>query len=542
VQVNFGCNLDSQQLLAEEEDLVGSNMQQQVASTSETPLPLAPRGEEKEEGNKQQLLDKITSMDFDHKVEVLVPDSVSKTFNRETSSDHYHHTEGGRNLLPPEWQIHRTSGIDNSIESNIKAILMTQMREPFNSHLQDLELMNLLQKCLETDQKAGWMSTVVLAANVRHFESRKEEDLGWGCGWRNIQMLSFHLMMQDPHMKDVLFGGAGFVPDILALQNWLEVAWAKGFDLAGADYFGWHIRGTRKWIGTTECAALLRSFGVRARIVDFQCAARKKKGIVAIGDDHGKCGISNSERTRRQQQQQQLSSSAAIQDNHAIELGERERERVHGIVVCFSSYSNSLILCSEITHVGENLCCFLLWVCTCAENGLQWYDQKRGEDDGRQEEELSQKPDIIVSSNHRHLVDWVWNYFMDMPGESKSLTPTLAFDPVRKPMICSRRSPLYFQHRGHSRTIVGIERQQRQQGATAATHDDELFLIVFDPSQKTEDIARALKGRKGWQRLLKRGIRSLKHAEYQLCYIDEGIAYGEEWESLKFLTSVHYTY
>jgi len=326
VQVNFGCNLDGQQLLAEEEDLVVSNTQQQVASTSEPPPPLAPRGEEKEEGNKQQLLDKITSMDFDHKVEVVVPDPVSKTSNRETSSDHYHHTEGGRNLLPPKWQIHRTSGIDNSIESNIKAILMTQMREPFNSHLQDLELMNLLQKCLETDQKAGWMSTVVLAANVRHFESRKEEDLGWGCGWRNIQMLSFHLMMQDPHMKDVLFGGAGFVPDILALQNWLEVAWAKGFDLAGADYFDWHIRGTRKWIGTTECAALLRSFGVRARIVDFQCAARKKKGIVAIGDDHGKCGISNSEQTRRQQQQQQLSSSAAIQDNHAIELGERERE------------------------------------------------------------------------------------------------------------------------------------------------------------------------------------------------------------------------
>ncbi|CAM6041865.1 unnamed protein product [Sphagnum compactum] len=401
VQVNFGCNLDGQQLLAEEEDLVVSNTQQQVASTSEPRPPLAPRGEEEEEGNKQQLFGKITSMDFDHKVEVVVPDPVFKTSNRETSSDHYHHTEGGRNLLPPEWQIHRTSGIDNSIESNIKAILMTQMREPFNSHLQDLELMNLLQKCLETDQKAGWMSTVVLAANVRHFESRKEEDLGWGCGWRNIQMLSFHLMMQDLHMKDVLFGGAGFVPDILALQNWLEVAWAKGFDLAGADYFNWHIHGTRKWIGTTECAALLRLFGVRARIVDFQCAARKKKGIVAIGDDHGKCGISNSERTRRQQQQQQqiqkLSSSAAIQDNHAIEL----------------------------------------------ENGLQWYDQKCGDhDDGRQEEEQSQKPDTIVSSNHRHLVDWVWNYFMDMPGEhcksiegeKRMAKTTQARDP--KPKTC----------------------------------------------------------------------------------------------------------
>ena len=30
------------------------------------------------------------------------------------------------------------------------------------------------------------------------------------------------------------------------------------------------VQGTVKWVGTTEAAALLRQFGVRARIVDFK--------------------------------------------------------------------------------------------------------------------------------------------------------------------------------------------------------------------------------------------------------------------------------
>ena len=30
------------------------------------------------------------------------------------------------------------------------------------------------------------------------------------------------------------------------------------------------VQGTMKWVGTTEAAALLRQFGIRARIVDFK--------------------------------------------------------------------------------------------------------------------------------------------------------------------------------------------------------------------------------------------------------------------------------
>lgn len=82
-------------------------------------------------------------------------------------------------------------------------------------------------------------------------------------------MLISHLLMQRQEAKEVLFGDSRFVPDIASLQRWLEIAWERDFDALGYDHFNQNIYGSRKWIGTTESAALFRSFGLRARIVDF---------------------------------------------------------------------------------------------------------------------------------------------------------------------------------------------------------------------------------------------------------------------------------
>ena len=73
-------------------------------------------------------------------------------------------------------------------------------------------------------------------------------------------------------MREALFGGGGYVPDIPWLQAWLESAWRRGFDTQGSDQLGGGVQGTHAWIGTTEAAALLRQFGLRARVVDFQSA------------------------------------------------------------------------------------------------------------------------------------------------------------------------------------------------------------------------------------------------------------------------------
>lgn len=126
--------------------------------------------------------------------------------------------------------------------------------------------MALLRECLELEPRN---TTTILCGYTDHIQSIRSEDSGWGCGWRNIQMLSSHLLMQRKETREVLFGGAGFVPDIPSLQRWLEIAWEKGFDAVGSDHFANKIFGLKRWIGTTECAALFRSFGLRARIVDF---------------------------------------------------------------------------------------------------------------------------------------------------------------------------------------------------------------------------------------------------------------------------------
>ncbi|KAK9914633.1 hypothetical protein M0R45_038402 [Rubus argutus] len=94
--------------------------------------------------------------------------------------------------------------------------------------------MALLRECLELEPRN---TTTILCGYTDHIQSIRSEDSGWGCGRRDIQMLSSHFLMHRQETREVLFGGAGFVPDIPSLQRWLEIAWEKGFDAVGSDHF-----------------------------------------------------------------------------------------------------------------------------------------------------------------------------------------------------------------------------------------------------------------------------------------------------------------
>ena len=96
-------------------------------------------------------------------------------------------------------------------------------------------------------------------------------DSGWGCGYRNIQIMWSFLRRYNPYRLALQASpyGAGSVPPISTLQIVLECAWADGFDPEGAAKFNGSPVGSRKWIGTAECAVVLRSLGVKAKIVDF---------------------------------------------------------------------------------------------------------------------------------------------------------------------------------------------------------------------------------------------------------------------------------
>lgn len=473
--------------------------------------------------------------------------------------------DDGANCEPESaGQKNRRGLLDMDLQECIQSLLMSQMCEPstvrqvqqdpsYNSSSSS-GLMWLLQKCLEDDhnlhrpyaaataaeqqkrsRRGNSPSAVVLSGYIEHFESKLTEDLGWGCGWRNIQMMCSYLLAHQDYadMREIMFGGAGFVPNISALQRWLEVAWAKGFDVSGAEYFDWKIAGTQKWIGTTECAALLRSFGLRARIIDFRAVGNKqrKDGL------RTKCGSRDSLQPINYYE----ISLDQMQGDH-----QHRHENQEDVGKFHVQAPTCHVPCEK--HEKCELC-------------MSFVEERKLTSVAEQQEDQLASSEVITSDqrkwdcstgggnykfdhhgtesevNHEHMTNWIWNYFL---SETKT-------DPRTKSscIALSNFSPLYFQHRGHSRTIVGIERcikRSSSRGSNLSPEVAEDQLIMLDPSLKTSDIITSLRRKQGWQELVKRGLHTLKEAEYQLCFIEPGIATGDELESLKVLSSIRYKY
>ncbi|EDV24467.1 uncharacterized protein TRIADDRAFT_56280 [Trichoplax adhaerens] len=109
---------------------------------------------------------------------------------------------------------------------------------------------------------------VILCLPVDHFSSNYA-DFGWGCGYRNIQML-LSCLMGCSQYKSVLFSE---IPSVTELQSYIERAWKKGFDVEGASQLGNCLHNTKKWIGATEIASLFLSKHVWCKLVDFSKAS-----------------------------------------------------------------------------------------------------------------------------------------------------------------------------------------------------------------------------------------------------------------------------
>ncbi|KAG4954912.1 hypothetical protein JHK87_040506 [Glycine soja] len=109
------------------------------------------------------------------------------------------------------------------MDEKISCLLGLQSRGEF--HKVERGLMALLSTCLESDSEN---SRSILSGYVDHFQRIPFEEVGWGCVWRNIQILSSHLLAQRAEPREAMYGGSGFVPDIPSLQRWLEIAWERG--------------------------------------------------------------------------------------------------------------------------------------------------------------------------------------------------------------------------------------------------------------------------------------------------------------------------
>ncbi|WIA20634.1 hypothetical protein OEZ85_005015 [Tetradesmus obliquus] len=109
--------------------------------------------------------------------------------------------------------------------------------------------------------------------------------------------------------------------------------------------------------------------------------------------------------------------------------------------------------------------------------------------------------------------------------------------PRRSSVIVTGKPPLYLQHEGHSRTVVGIERclpphAEARSGAAAAA---EYSLVILDPGMPAAELLGSLRAKQGWQRRVKRGMASLsRKPEYQVLYVAPGLVpAGPARDSLK---------
>eukprot|EP00850_Spirogloea_muscicola_P001891 SM000007S20851 [mRNA] locus=s7:564911:566986:- [translate_table: standard] len=410
---------------------------------------------------------------------------------------------------------------------------------------------------------------------------------------------------------DVAGPGAG---GHAAAAGWLELAWRRGFDAAGAAQLDWNVAGTRKWIGTTEAAALLRSFGFRARIVDFRSSYAKSRestgaeqrqrraakspgrhgreeaeAVLAVGNAAGEhaqraaaadaIGASGEDSVTakptpanpqggNEDGDSPKDSDGAAEDGAAEEhpgiacsqcqvkpiRGKRFRSTVvPKCNLCERCMLQVLHQESDGDSDGGNgrskdkspwrRCQFVR-----VESPALQFESSHEPLKGAGNEDVSAVDSCNSGANHTRLVEWVWGYFTgagpDIGADPNAhqqqqhqQAPRDALSQLRQPLHVSNKSPLYFQHQGHSRTIVGIERRRSRPSAP-----EEFFLLVFDPSQRSEDLARTLKSKSGWQPLIKRGVRTLRKAEYQLLYVDPGLATDNECESLKVLDSALHCY
>ncbi|XP_005098648.1 zinc finger-containing ubiquitin peptidase 1 isoform X2 [Aplysia californica] len=94
-------------------------------------------------------------------------------------------------------------------------------------------------------------------------------DKGWGCGYRNFQMMLSCLLRNPNYAEKIFPDGQRDIPSIPRIQEMIESAWKKGFDLQGCQQLKGRLSNTRKWIGATEIVALLSSLRIKCHLADF---------------------------------------------------------------------------------------------------------------------------------------------------------------------------------------------------------------------------------------------------------------------------------
>ncbi|CAG4944319.1 unnamed protein product [Parnassius apollo] len=129
----------------------------------------------------------------------------------------------------------------------------------------------ILERIAQLNAQNPSIVKTYLCSAVDHYASTYG-DRGWGCGYRNMQMLLSSLIKHPQYAR--LLGGAvdrdcECVPSIPRLQLLVERAWQLGFDTQGSEQLGCKLHNTRKWIGACEVVTVLSSLRIKCQLIDF---------------------------------------------------------------------------------------------------------------------------------------------------------------------------------------------------------------------------------------------------------------------------------
>ncbi|KAJ2945429.1 hypothetical protein O0L34_g241 [Tuta absoluta] len=128
----------------------------------------------------------------------------------------------------------------------------------------------ILERIIQLNSQNASVVKTYLCSAVDHYASTYG-DRGWGCGYRNMQMVLSSLMRHPQYSSLLGFerDGSGCVPSIPRLQLMVEKAWQMGFDTQGSEQLGCKLHNTRKWIGACEVVTVLSSLRIRCQLIDF---------------------------------------------------------------------------------------------------------------------------------------------------------------------------------------------------------------------------------------------------------------------------------
>ncbi|KAM3959680.1 zinc finger-containing ubiquitin peptidase 1 [Aphomia sociella] len=127
----------------------------------------------------------------------------------------------------------------------------------------------ILERIAQLNAQNPSIVKTYLCSGVDHYASTYG-DRGWGCGYRNMQMVLSSLL-KNPQYASLLGGvvECECVPSIPRLQLLVESAWKMGFDTQGSEQLGSKLYNTRKWIGACEVVTVLSSLRIRCQLIDF---------------------------------------------------------------------------------------------------------------------------------------------------------------------------------------------------------------------------------------------------------------------------------